>query len=141
MSLDEWDRAWAAADLDPTVTPHPLLERELADRRPGRGLELGCGDGRPSVWLASRGWTMTAVDFSPVAVDRLRRIADAHEVTVDGQVADVARYRPVPPLDLVLVAYLHVPGVDEVLARPPAHCGRADRCWCWAGMCRARSAS
>lgn len=107
-----WDRAYAGASLDvgpaPDVTMHPQLAAELAGRPSGRGLELACGEGRPSIGLARAGWTMTAVDFSAVAIDRGRRIARAIGVDVDWHVADVTGYEPEPGLDLVLVAYLHI---------------------------------
>ena len=92
----------------PDVTLQPQLAAELAGRPAGRGLELACGEGRPSIGLARAGWTTTAVDFSAVAIDRGRRIARAIGVDVDWHVADVTGYEPEPGLDLVLVAYLHI---------------------------------
>jgi SAM-dependent methyltransferase len=104
---DEWDRAYAGAALDLPVHPHPVLAAELGGLPPGRGLELGCGEGRPSIWLAGLGWAMTAVDFSAVAVERGRRIAAVHGVEVDWRVADVDAHRPARGLDLALAVYLH----------------------------------
>lgn len=66
MRSDEWDRAYAACESTWPVQPHPHVEEELADLPPGRAVELGCGEGRQAIWLAARGWQMTAVDFSPV---------------------------------------------------------------------------
>lgn len=106
-TAEEWDRAYGTAELSLPIEPHPHVE-ELGKLLPGRGLELGCGEGRPSIWLAGRGWKMTAVDFSGVAVERGRRIAAAHGVDVDWQVADVIGHLPVPPLDLVMIVYLHI---------------------------------
>ena len=47
-----------------------------ADRRglaPGRALDLGCGEGGDALWLAERGWRVTAADISRTALDRAAR--------------------------------------------------------------------
>lgn len=112
MTSAFWDRAYAGASLDPGPDPlrelHPQLAAALGDRVPERGLELACGEGRPSIALAAAGTTMTAVDFSRVAIDRGRRIARAAGVSVEWIVADVTAYPMPPDLDLVLVTYLHI---------------------------------
>lgn len=122
-SAEQWNDAYDAVPLDLELGPDPVLERVLAGRPAGRGLELGCGEGRPSVWLATRGWTMTAVDFSRVALERARLLAGAQEVVVDWRRVDVdARLQLDAPLDLVLVAYLHLPPAQlhPALARAAA---------------------
>lgn len=88
--------------------PIDHVEEELADLPPGRAVELGCGEGRQAIWLASRGWRVTAMDFSAVAVDRERKIAERHGIHVDWVVADVLDYVPPAPLDLVMILYLHI---------------------------------
>lgn len=103
-----WDEAYGRADLRWTIAAHRDVERHLGPLQPGRALELGCGEGRQAIWLAQRGWNVTAVDFSSVAVERGRRLAERHGVTVDWVVADVTGYEPTPDLDLVFVVYLHV---------------------------------
>jgi SAM-dependent methyltransferase len=42
----------------------------------GRALDLACGEGRNAIWLANRGWKVTAIDYSQVAIDRARELAD-----------------------------------------------------------------
>jgi SAM-dependent methyltransferase len=122
-SAEQWDDAYDEVPLDLDLTPDPVLERVLGGRPAGRGLELGCGEGRPSVWLATRGWAMTAVDFSRVALERARLLARAQEVVVDWRRVDVdARIQLDGPLDLVLVHYLHLPPAQlhPALARAAA---------------------
>ncbi|MGH3899541.1 MAG: class I SAM-dependent methyltransferase [Pseudonocardiaceae bacterium] len=108
MCSDEWDRAYAACELTWSVQPHPHVEEVLGDLLPGRAVELGCGEGRQAIWLASRGWEMTAVDFSPVAVARGRKIAERHGTRVEWVVADVLDYNPPAPFDLAMILYLHI---------------------------------
>lgn len=96
---------WSAA-------PNGFVVAELADLPPGRGVDLGAGEGRNALWLASRGWVMTAVDFSAVAIATGTRVAAECGIGLTWVVADVTQWEPPAPVDLVLVAYLHLPGPD-----------------------------
>lgn len=108
VTSEDWDRAYAACELTFSIEPHPDVEAALGALPPGSALELGCGEGRHAIWLATRGWRVMAVDFSPVAVNRGRLIAAHHGVDVSWVVADLADHQPVPPLDLVVILYLHI---------------------------------
>jgi SAM-dependent methyltransferase len=112
MDAAAWDRRYAAAELVWTAEPNRFVAAELAGVAPGRAVDLAAGEGRNALWLASRGWRVTAVDFSRVAVDKARRLARHAGVTVDWVVADVLTYRLPGDADLVLVAYLHLPAAD-----------------------------
>ena len=110
MSATEWDRRYAGTDFVWSVEPNRLLAEEVDRLRPaGRALDLGAGEGRNAVWLAGRGWSVTAVDFSPVGIDKGRRLAAEHAVSVDWVIADVTAYQPAGPFDLVVLAYLQLP--------------------------------
>lgn len=56
--------------------PNRFVAEECADLVPGRALDLACGEGRNALWLAEAGWTVTAVDFSAVAIGRARGVAE-----------------------------------------------------------------
>ena len=92
--------------------PNRFVAAELDGVPPGRALDLAAGEGRNSVWLAERGWRVTAVDFSRVGLDSGRELSAAHGVDdgqVDWVVADLSAYSPVrSAFDLVLIAYLQV---------------------------------
>jgi len=86
----------------------------------GRALDLGAGEGRNALWLASLGWRVTAVDFSSVGISRLRDMAAERNLVVEAVVADLRRYEPPPgAFDLVILFYLQVPAdlLEIVLAR------------------------
>lgn len=121
MDSAAWDARYASApDLVWTGEPNRFAVEELADLPPGRALDLAAGEGRNAVWLAARGWDVTAVDFSPVAVDKGRRLADSRGVRVEWVTADLLEYAPpAEAFDAVLMAYLHLPAQDRavVLAR------------------------
>ena len=128
---EAWNRWYTENDLSwaPASSSVRAMLNGLA---PGRALDLGAGDGRNAVWLAGRGWHVTAMDFSAAALDIGRGRAFAEGVTdlITWSVADVTTCAPVRgSLDLVLAAFLHLPGpdLDRVIARtprawPPAGC-------------------
>ena len=66
----EWDERYSAAERVWSGEPNGTLVAEVADLTPGRALDVGCGEGADAVWLAGRGWTVTALDVSRVALDR-----------------------------------------------------------------------
>jgi SAM-dependent methyltransferase len=91
--------------------PNALVADLLADLPAGDAVDLAAGEGRHALWLAGRGWRVTAVDFSEVGLARGRSQPGADRVT--WVTADVLRWETPPEsLDLVLVAYLHVSGAD-----------------------------
>jgi SAM-dependent methyltransferase len=105
----EWDRRYAGADLVWTAEPNRFVAAELADLAPGRALDLAAGEGRNAVWLAARGWQVTAVDFSEIGLDKGRRLAAARGVVIDWVHADLREYRAeAGAFQLVLVAYLQL---------------------------------
>jgi SAM-dependent methyltransferase len=58
---------------------------------PGTALDLGCGTGDTSIYLAKHGWQVTGVDFVAKAVDKARAKAEADKVAVNFAMADVTR--------------------------------------------------
>jgi SAM-dependent methyltransferase len=104
------------------VEPNRWVAQELAEVTPGRAVDLACGEGRNAIWLATRGWRVVAVDFSPVAVQKGRAAAERFGVEVDWRVADVRAFEPDTPADLALICYLQAPEADRrnVLRRAAA---------------------
>jgi SAM-dependent methyltransferase len=128
MERADWDRRYRGTELVWTAQPNRFVVQELGELPPGRALDLGSGEGRNAVWLAERGWRVTAVDFSPVALDKARRLAQAREVTVDWVLADLRGYRPEPgAYHLVLVAYLHLPPAERAVVLAGAVAALAPR--------------
>jgi len=109
---ERWDERYGAAEFDPARPPSQVVAAELGDLPPGRALDLAAGAGRHTVWLAERGWRVTAVDFSRVGLARGRQLSAARgvdEARVDWIVADLRDFEPDRDFyDLVLIAYLQV---------------------------------
>jgi 2-polyprenyl-3-methyl-5-hydroxy-6-metoxy-1,4-benzoquinol methylase len=105
-----WDERHAAPEPIESPDPDPTFVEEIADLPPGRALDLGAGDGRNAVWLAGRGWRVTAVDFSAVALQRGRTLAEARGVKVEWQLADLLDWAPqAGEFDLVTLFFIHLP--------------------------------
>lgn len=110
MDATAWDQRYAGSELVWSGEPNRTVAAEVADLPTGRALDLAAGEGRNAVWLAQQGWAVTAVDFSATGLDKARRLAEQHAVTIETVLADVTSYRPEPGrYDLVVLAYLQLP--------------------------------
>lgn len=118
-----WNRRYEAADRLWTPEPNAVLVDFAAGLEPGRALDLGAGEGRNAVWLAKRGWRVTALDISDVGLARAARRAEEEDVAIECVVADW-REHPLAPssFDLVVISYMH-PRPDE---RPSMYDRAAD---------------
>ena len=109
MRREDWDRRYAAVENLWSAKPNRFLAAEVSDLEPGRALDLACGEGQNAIWLATRGWIVTGVDYSKVAIEKARARATRDEVAVDFRCADLVGYEPeAAAFDLVLVLYLHI---------------------------------
>ena len=76
-------------------------------------LDIACGAGRDSVFLANRGWTVNAIDSNPDALARCQQLAASMNTRLDTQCLDLEQTQPVmanPKADLIVVMrYLHRP--------------------------------
>jgi SAM-dependent methyltransferase len=107
VRAEEWDERYAERQQW-SSEPNALIAELLAGLPPGDAVDLAAGEGRHALWLAARGWRVTAVDFSAVGLGRGRTQAGAEQVT--WVAADVTTWTArQDSLDLVLVAYLHLP--------------------------------
>lgn len=109
MDARDWDERYGEKPLLWSKGPNRFVAEELADLEPGSALDVACGEGRNAVWLAEQGWEVTGVDFSSVALERARRMAEEQEVEVRWVEADIHDWDPERRFDLVLVAYVHLP--------------------------------
>lgn len=72
----------------------------------GQALDLACGPGGNALWLARRGLTVHAWDYSEVAIRSLRAEAEKHRLDVRAEVRDVVRHPPkTGEFDLLVVSH------------------------------------
>lgn len=116
---DAWNARYAEAAASESsvwsLEPNAVIASVVAGFAPGTAVDLACGEGRNALWLAQRGWQVTAVDFSAVAIDTGRTRAVHLGLEVDWVVADVTDWVPPALADLIVVAYLQLP-VAELAA-------------------------
>ncbi|WP_114424215.1 class I SAM-dependent methyltransferase [Nocardioides houyundeii] len=110
MDRHHWDERYAEHGLVWRAGPNEFVAAELGDLQAGRAVDLGAGEGRNALWLAERGWRVTAVDFSLVALEKGRQLAG--DLPVSWVCADATTWVSSVPVDLVVLAYLQLPAED-----------------------------
>ncbi|MCR6487505.1 class I SAM-dependent methyltransferase [Amycolatopsis sp. OK19-0408] len=100
-----WDSHYQAPRGEPRANLR--LTEVAAGWAPGVALDLGCGPGGDTLWLARRGWRVTAADISGVAITRLQARADALGLPVTAERHDLGATFPAGRFDLVSAHYLH----------------------------------
>ncbi|GAB2945650.1 NAD(P)/FAD-dependent oxidoreductase [Micromonospora polyrhachis] len=110
-----WEERYRTRSALWSGRPNPQLVAEAAGLPSGRALDVGCGEGADAIWLAERGWQVTAVDIATTALDR----AAAHAAAVGEQVGKRIEWvhadlRDQPPAegayDLVSAQFMQLPG-------------------------------
>jgi SAM-dependent methyltransferase len=112
-----WDDRYRSADRLWSGQPNPQFAAQAAGLTPGEALDAGCGEGADAIWLAARGWTVTAMDVSAVALER----AAGHAAAQGDQIArritwrheDLRTWDPgAQRFDLVSAQFVHLPGPE-----------------------------
>lgn len=113
MDAEGWDARYRERPSVWGRPPNRFVTEHLTGLDPGTAIDLAAGEGRNAVWLAERGWSVIAVDFSPVAIEKAAQMAAASHVELDLVVGDARTWEPAEPVDLVVVAYLQIPDPDR----------------------------
>jgi SAM-dependent methyltransferase len=114
FSREFWDDRYQSADQLWSGQPNPQLVAQTADLAPGNALDVGCGEGADAIWLASQGWTVTAVDISVVALDRAAAHAAARGEEIARRISwlqgDLLSWDPgSQQFDLVSAQFMYLP--------------------------------
>lgn len=109
----EWDQHYGDTEQVWSGQPNGALVAETGAMTPGRALDVGCGEGADAVWLARRGWDVTALDVSRVALDRAAGLAEQAVATVRWVHSGLVE-ASLGPFDLVSAQY-------PALPRTPGH--------------------
>ncbi|CAM3127053.1 class I SAM-dependent methyltransferase [Prescottella defluvii] len=116
-----WNERYRSSDRVWSGNPNGGLVQEVSNLDPGTALDVGCGEGADAIWLAGRGWQVTALDLSVVAVERAAEHAagagDDIARRITWQQADLLEWDPgTDRYDLVTSQYVHLPtGPREAL--------------------------
>jgi SAM-dependent methyltransferase len=118
-----WDERYGTMPALWSGNPNRHLVTETEHLVPGTALDVGCGEGADAIWLAERGWRVTAADISVVALDRARGAAVARGPEVAARItwlhADLLELAPAAgSYDLVNMQYFHLPpGIRQAVWR------------------------
>lgn len=109
-----WDERYRSAERIWSGNPNPHLVATATDLAPGSALDVGSGEGADAIWLASKGWRVTGVDVSAVALERAAeraaRVGAEVADRITWQQADVLSWEPAPlQFDLVSAQFMHLP--------------------------------
>jgi SAM-dependent methyltransferase len=124
MDSTFWDQRYTDQPSPWTDEPNRFLVEAVEALVPGRALDLACGEGRNSLWLAGEGWSVLGVDFSEVAVGRANRRATERRLDARFERHDLTSWAPSPgTFVLVSMVYLQMPA--EQMAVAVANASRA----------------
>ncbi|GEL18157.1 class I SAM-dependent methyltransferase [Pseudonocardia asaccharolytica] len=122
-----WEQRWEQVCRDHAAAvhgrgPNPQLVVEAGDLAPGTALDAGCGHGADAIWLASRGWRVTAVDIATTALRRAHEHAETLGADITSRIdwvqADLTTWAPAEEhFDLVSTHYVHPAAAPEALLR------------------------
>lgn len=119
-SRSRWNRHWREKPLAEVAMPDDWLIKASPLLRGGRALDIACGAGRNSFFLAENGFQVTAVDISPVALERLALESRQRQLDILTRQIDLEGDPQLPegPFDLLInFFYLHRPLLGLELAR------------------------
>ncbi|AKT52867.1 class I SAM-dependent methyltransferase [Arsenicicoccus sp. oral taxon 190] len=118
QTAQDWDERYSGEQVW-SGNPNEALVTEARDLAPGRALDVGCGEGADSVWLAGQGWDVTALDISTKAVERATAAARQAGMSITGVAAPLLEADLEPAsFDLVSVLY---PALEATLNRAAEH--------------------
>lgn len=108
-----WDERYASRPALWSGEPNVNLVAEVETLPPGAALDVGCGEGGDAIWLAGKGWTVTAADISSVALARAREHARLSGASVAERItwvhANLAEWEPPrSTFHLVSAQYVHL---------------------------------
>ena len=105
-----WEQRYADSDRVWSGRPNATLTHVARSLPPGRALDLGCGEGADTIWLATQGWDATGIDISPTAISRAADAARVAGVSARFVAADLATgVAGEGEFDLVTASFLHSP--------------------------------
>jgi SAM-dependent methyltransferase len=118
LSQEFWDQLYLSHSSLWSGQPNPNLVAETAGLGPGTALDVGCGEGADAIWLAGRGWQVTAVDVSAVALQRAAAHASERGNMTARRIewihADIMVWEPGGSrFDLVSTQYMHLPAAER----------------------------
>lgn len=102
---DHYNKIYSGNKTTFGTEPIPLVEKVLEYIKSGKVIEFGAGEGRNSLFLASKGFQVVAVDISPVAIEKINEKAKIENIVLETKVADIVQIDFVGPYDLMVCTF------------------------------------
>lgn len=120
MDAHDWDERYAADELVWSAGPNQFVAELVGPLALGEAVDVAAGEGRNAIWMVEQGWSVTAIDYSPVAIERARALGDRRlgdrASSLTTVVADATQALPggAAAYDLALFSYLQLPAAMMV---------------------------
>ncbi|MET0694816.1 MAG: methyltransferase domain-containing protein [Propionibacteriaceae bacterium] len=117
-----WDERYSMSDKIWSGNPNPRLVEHISGVEAGTALDVGSGEGADAIWLAERGWRVTGIDVSVVALERAAQHASARGADIAERITwqqvDLMAGDVLPDsYDLVTAQFMHLPGREALHRR------------------------
>lgn len=100
--MNSYDKYYSDNKYYRGLNPNELATKSVEYLQNGKAIDLGCGEGQDSIFLRKKGFDVTAIDSSKVALDNLLQLAEDHQVDVNVVQSDIESYEFDNTYDLVL---------------------------------------
>ena len=105
---NHWEKKYSGECYEPKRNPSALLTEWLNDRSPGKALDFASGTGRNALYLAEKGYDVTAVEISPLAIELAEQAAREKGLKIKWIVADLDDYVIQEQYDLIVMSFFYV---------------------------------
>jgi SAM-dependent methyltransferase len=109
-----WDQRYGSEEYAYGVEPNAFFKEQIDRLKPGKMLLPAEGEGRNAVYAASRGWEVTAVDYSAVAMKKAMSLAQKLGVEIDYRVLALGEYKCDEKFDAVGLVFIHLRPEERV---------------------------
>ncbi len=117
---ERYDKIYSQTENETTFNkgrPESVVAEIVKHKTSGKALELGAGEGRNSLFLAEKGFTVTAKDLSQVGIDKIKKLAAERGLNIQAEVADIRTLGSEDNFDVYVCTYvLHHLKRDEALS-------------------------
>ena len=109
---DFWNDRYNKKDYLYGLQPNVFFKSQIVKYKPGNLFMPGDGEGRNSVYAASLGWKVDAVDFSSAAIEKARKLSGSFNLQINYEIEDLNEYFPKKNFyDAASLIFVHLPPV------------------------------
>jgi SAM-dependent methyltransferase len=109
MEATFWNTRYTKNDTVYGYEPNQFFKSFIDSHKPGSILLPAEGEGRNAIYAASKGWEVTAFDFSEVAKEKALRLAQSKKVHINYDVLNIQNFKAGKLYDAVGLIYVHLP--------------------------------